>query len=57
MKLLEINNNKSDIYKRDYFASNKKIKKSSKANFTIKNGITELIKTNKSQNFKIVNVI
>ena len=53
---IEINNNKSDPDKRDYFVSNKKIeKKGFKANFTIENGITELLKTYKSRKFKILN--
>ena len=53
---IEINNNKSDPDKRDYFVSNKKIeKKGFKANFTIENGITELLKTYKSHKFKILN--
>jgi len=53
---IQINNNQKDPDKRDYFVSNKKIeKKGFKAKFTIENGITELLKTYKSDKFKILN--
>tara|TARA_B100001057_G_scaffold25489_1_gene23447 strand:- start:410 stop:1354 length:945 start_codon:yes stop_codon:yes gene_type:complete len=53
---IEINNNKTDPDKRDYFVSNKKIeKKGFKAKFSIENGISELLKTYKSQKFRILN--
>ena len=53
---IKIIRNRNDPDKRDYFVSNKKIeKKGFKANFTIENGITELLKTYKSRKFKILN--
>ena len=53
---ININNNQKDPDKRDYFVSNKKIeKKGFKAKFTIERGISELLKTYKSQKFRILN--
>tara|TARA_Y100000590_G_scaffold458742_1_gene614110 strand:- start:2200 stop:3138 length:939 start_codon:yes stop_codon:yes gene_type:complete len=53
---IEINNDKSDPDKRDYFVSNKKIEKIGfRADHTLNFGIRELIKIYKFKKFKILN--